>query len=164
LESGYLGETTLPELSNGLHCLTINLYGLNQVGYGPKYQNCILTVYFAINTTNSTVLTIPSPTSTIYPIDTSTPFPSLSVSPSPTSSPTATPFSSATQTPSSTPTTSPSLTPTYSPTQQLAPTPLPSTAVDIVDPASNYALYLIIGIAVIVAAVAGMLAYKAKHK
>ncbi len=76
-----LGTVALPELPNGSHCLTINLYGLNQRAYEPKYLSFINTVYFS---TEGNPISSP----TISP----TQSPSSTPSPSPTPSPMPTPI------------------------------------------------------------------------
>ena len=78
-----IGTVNLPKLPQGSHCLTINLYGLNQKTYEPKYLSYVNTVYFSTFGINPTL----SPTAT------PSPSPTLSPSPSPTSEPTKAPTS-----------------------------------------------------------------------
>ncbi len=75
-----VGTALLPELPNGSHYLTLNLYGLNQRTYEPKYLSFANTVYFSIEGN-------PAPTPTISPTPTlaTTANPSATPNPSPSS-------------------------------------------------------------------------------
>jgi hypothetical protein len=43
------GFVNLPKLSEGSHCLTIHLFGYNQISLNPKYLPYVYTVYFSIS-------------------------------------------------------------------------------------------------------------------
>jgi hypothetical protein len=63
-----LGTVALPELPEGSHCLTLNLYGLNQRTYEPKYLSYTDTVYFSTVGTSPISSPIISPSPTPAPI------------------------------------------------------------------------------------------------